>query len=122
MYAGVAIPHQDRLKVLIIGLQSGGRLDSAPAARPTNKTQPKVGQPNVMRPLVGASSDVVAAPIITASDQNAANAWLARQGAPNKITIGEMRAIAEASRSQKPHSLAWLRNGRSWVAFGGYGV
>ena len=50
---------------------------AAPAARLTDEAIFDVGQPDIVRPLIGADRDVVAALVIAAIDQDAANAGFA---------------------------------------------
>ena len=71
---------------------------SALAASRADGTQLKFGEPDFIRPRIGAGCDVVAAPIITALDRDAAHAGLAH------LAEGDLLRAVDGSVTSDEHS------------------
>ena len=63
--------------MILVPIEIRPDVGTAPAASGAGETRLKIGQPNVIRPRIGAGRDVVRAVIIAAIDQDTTNAGIA---------------------------------------------
>ena len=63
--------------MILVPIKIRPDVDTALAASRADETRLKVGQPDVIRPGIGAGRDVMRAVIVAAIDQDAANAGFA---------------------------------------------
>ena len=63
--------------MILVPIEIRPDVGTAPAASGAGETRLKIGQPNVIRPGIGAGRDVMRTVIVAAIDQDAANAGFA---------------------------------------------
>ena len=93
------LPIAHHLDGLLVPIEIRPHVGTALAAHRADETMFYVGQPKIIRPVAAADRDRVAAAIVGAVDQNAANAHIAHFGKGDFLgAFGTDRGEGEAAR------------------------